>query len=159
MTQELRAFKEACDACVEQCHAMIQLEHEKRRVLLNEGAKAIEKVLASQQAAVMQLENLEKKRLEAQANAGFDGLRADELLEKITDLSDRAELSAVLVELRSGTSQIKELNEVSMNIAKENLEAYEGLLAQLSTDGAAGTYNPRGELDKEHPTSVFYEKV
>ena len=75
-------------------------------------------VLQSQQATMMKLENIEKRRLEAQEKAGFGEMSADDVIAKIEDVEQKNSFSATVNELRTIVEEIQRLNKISIDIAR-----------------------------------------
>jgi hypothetical protein len=136
---------------------MLDFEAEKRKALLESDINNLGVVLQSQQATMMKLENIEKKRLSAQEQAGFGEMTADEILSKITDENEKNQVTVIVNELRGIVEEIQRLNKISIDIAKSNLKIANTILQQQQTDNA-GVYTSRGENAK-WSSSSFEEKV
>ena len=68
--------------CLAECKKMLDFEAQKRKALLDSDVNNLTAVLQAQQATMMKLENIEKKRIAAQEKAGFGEMKADEIIEK-----------------------------------------------------------------------------
>lgn len=122
MTTELREYLDATARCADQCESMLGSEREKRQALL-EGGPRLESVMKAQQAAVMSLDVLERKRLDAQQAAGFaEGATGDEIVSALADEAAQSELAALLTRLRAAAKELRELNRTAMEIAEKQLQ-------------------------------------
>lgn len=123
MTTELREYLDATARCAEQCEGMLQSEREKRQALLAGGGSRLESVIKQQQAAVMSLEVLERKRLGAQRAAGFpEGATGDEIAASLADEAAKSELTALLRRLRAAAKELREHNRTAIEIAEKQLQ-------------------------------------
>ncbi len=160
MTREWTAYLAATRQCMEQCGAMLELEQGKRQALLGQDGEKLAAMLQNQQAAVMQLESLEKKRLAAQEALGYPAeLPAAQLLERLEDSSEKQELAHLCTAWRRQVEELRELNKTALDIAKGNLR----LLEQLTGAGAPAakpTYQKTGSKQNEWAGgSRFEEKI
>ena len=85
---------------------MLDFEAEKRKALLESDVNNLSVVLQSQQATIMKLENIEKKRVAAQEKAGFGEMKADEIIEKIENSEQKNSFAATINELRAIVEEI-----------------------------------------------------
>lgn len=123
MTTELREYLDATARCADQCESMLGSEREKRQALLAGGGPRLESVIKEQQAAVMSLDVLERKRLGAQQALGFsEGATGDEIVSSLTDEAAKSELAALLTRLRAAAKELRELNRTAMEIAEKQLQ-------------------------------------
>jgi flagellar biosynthesis/type III secretory pathway chaperone len=157
MQDNVKKYKAVLEDCLVECKKMLDFETEKRRALLDSDISNLGSVLQSQQATMMKLENLEKKRIAAQEQAGFNEMRADEIIEKITDEEEKKSFTETLNELRAIVEEIQRLNQISIDIAKSNLKIANTILQQQPTD-EAGVYTSTGSNAK-WASSSFEEKI
>lgn len=157
MQDNVKKYKAVLEDCLVECKKMLDFETEKRRALLDSDISNLGSVLQSQQATMMKLENLEKKRIAAQEKAGFSELRADEIIEKITDEAEKQSFTLTVNELRTVVEEIQKLNKISIDIAKSNLKIANTILQQQSTDDT-GVYTSTGSNAK-WASSSFEEKI
>lgn len=136
---ELTNFLNATRRCLNQCQTMLEFEQEKRQALLADDMDRLESMLQSQQAAIMQLESLEKQRLKAQEEAGYKDLSAEEVLEELAPGPEKTELTQYITELRQALRDIRFHNEKSLDITRNNLR----ILATV----ASGS-NPEGKKEQ-----------
>ena len=99
MSAATDALLQATQACTEQIRRMLPMEQEKRKAIIADDPKLMEKMMCEQQAAIMQLENLEKQRIQRQQEAGFGGMSAEQIA-AVAEEPDRERLSACFAELR-----------------------------------------------------------
>lgn len=157
MQDNVKKYKAVLEDCLVECKKMLDFETEKRRALLDSDISNLGSVLQSQQATMMKLENLEKKRIAAQEKAGFSEMRADEIIEKITDEAEKQSFTLTINELRTVVEEIQKLNKISIDIAKSNLKIANTILQQQSTDDT-GVYTSTGSNAK-WASSSFEEKI
>lgn len=157
MQDNVKKYKAVLEECLVECKKMLDFETEKRRALLDSDINNLGTVLQSQQATMMRLENLEKKRITAQEKAGFNEMRADEIIEKITDEAEKQSFTHTVNELRTVVEEIQRLNRISIDIAKSNLKIANTILQQQPADDT-GVYTSTGSNAK-WASSSFEEKI
>ena len=157
MQDNIKKYKAVLEDCLVECRKMLDFETEKRRALLDSDMNNLSTVLQSQQATMMKLENLEKKRISAQEKAGFSDMKAEEIIEKITDEKEKQSFTSTVNELRTLVEEIQRLNKISIDIAKSNLKIANTILQQQSSD-EAGVYTSTGSNAK-WSSSSFEEKI
>ena len=157
MQDNIKKYKAVLEDCLVECRKMLDFETEKRRALLDSDINNLGTVLQSQQATMMRLENLEKKRITAQEKAGFNEMRADEIIEKITDEAEKQSFTHTVNELRTVVEEIQRLNRISIDIAKSNLKIANTILQQQPADDT-GVYTSTGSNAK-WASSSFEEKI
>ena len=157
MQDNIKKYKAVLEDCLVECRKMLDFETEKRRALLDSDMNNLSAVLQSQQATMMKLENLEKKRISAQEKAGFSDMKAEEIIEKIADEKEKQSFTSTVNELRTLVEEIQRLNKISIDIAKSNLKIANTILQQQSSD-EAGVYTSTGSNAK-WSSSSFEEKI
>ena len=157
MQDNIKKYKAVLEDCLVECRKMLDFETEKRRALLDSDMNNLSAVLQSQQATMMKLENLEKKRSAAQEKAGFSDMKAEEIIEKITNEKEKQSFTLTINELRTLVEEIQRLNKISIDIAKSNLKIANTILQQQSSD-EAGVYTSTGSNAK-WSSSSFEEKI
>lgn len=146
----LQEFSDACEKMLACMQLAVEAEAEKRRVLLDRDAAAVDSLLQEQQAMTMRLESLEKKRLAAQEKAGLAGLKPEQILAKHSER--RAELTELFRNMHNAADQLQELNKASMDIARTELR----LLGAIQAE--EGLYAPGGHK-AEDSGNAFNEKI
>lgn len=157
MQDNVKKYKAVLEECLVECKKMLDFETEKRRALLDSDMNNLSAVLQSQQATMMKLENLEKKRISAQEKAGFSDMKAEEIIEKITDEKEKQSFTSTVNELRTLVEEIQKLNKVSIDIAKSNLKIANTILQQQPNE-TTGVYTSTGSNAK-WSSSSFEEKI
>ena len=157
MQDNVKKYKAVLEECLVECKKMLDFETEKRRALLDSDMNNLSTVLQSQQATIMKLESLEKKRISAQEKAGFSDMKAEEIIEKITDEKEKQSFILILNELRTLVEEIQKLNKISIDIAKSNLKIANTILQQQPED-ETGVYTSTGSNAK-WSSSSFEEKI
>ena len=141
MTKQLTAFVEATENVYIQITKIISLEQEKRQALLHYDMVITERCIKNQQALVMQLENIEKKRGMSQIAAGFHGKTSDEILDSVTS-EEKLILQPLFGKLRMAATNLQEQNKVSLGIASSELRI---LGDRSSTPVPQVTYQSNGK--------------
>ena len=157
MQDNVKKYKAVLEECLVECKKMLDFETEKRRALLDSDMNNLSAVLQSQQATMMKLENLEKKRIAAQEKAGFSDMKAEEIIEKITDEKEKQSFTSTVNELRTLVEEIQKLNKISIDIAKSNLKIANTILQQQPNE-TTGVYTSTGSNAK-WSSSSFEEKI
>lgn len=158
MQENIKEYKAVLEECLVECKKMLDFEAQKRKALLDSDINNLSVVLQSQQAAMMKLENIEKKRIAAQEKAGFGEMKADEIIENITDAEQKKSFIVTVNELRAIVEEIQELNKISIDIAKSNLKIANTILQQQQTENT-GVYTSSGANAKWSSGSSFEEKI
>lgn len=157
MQENAKKYKAVLEECLVECKKMLDFETEKRRALLDSDMNNLSGVLQSQQATMMKLENLEKKRISAQEKAGFSDMKAEEIIEKIADEKEKKSFASTINELRTLVEEIQKLNKISIDIAKSNLKIANTILQQQPNE-TTGVYTSTGSNAK-WSSSSFEEKI
>lgn len=157
MQDNVKKYKTVLEECLVECKKMLDFETEKRRALLDSDMNNLSGVLQSQQATMMKLENLEKKRISAQEKAGFSDMKAEEIIEKIADEKEKKSFTSTINELRTLVEEIQKLNKISIDIAKSNLKIANTILQQQPNE-STGVYTSNGSNAK-WSSSSFEEKI
>lgn len=155
--QNVQEYKKVLSDCLIECKKMLDFETEKRQALLDSDMNNLSAVLQAQQATMMRLEGIEKKRVASQEKAGFANLSADEIIEKIEDATEKIEFTKVVNELRGIVEEIQRLNKISIDIAKSNLQIANTLLQQQQGD-TGSVYTASGE-NTNWKTSSYEDKI
>ncbi len=159
MTNELKTFIAASRECLKQCEKMLEQERAKRKALVISDAEKIEAALKIQQASSMQLENLERKRIDAQNAAGYSNKTASEIISELGDTDAARELNDIYVKWKATVEEIKEYNEKSMELAAANLKLYDALVNGTANETKKPTYGPKGQKETNSTISTFEEKI
>ncbi|WOC31278.1 MULTISPECIES: flagellar export chaperone FlgN [Caproicibacterium] len=132
-------FLAATEACTKQIRAMLPMEQEKRQALISDDVPRMEKMMCEQQAAIMELENLDKERARLQGASGFAGMTATEILEQVSG-EQREKFSACLSALRQSADQLRLYNQKATELAKASLQFWEGIGAGRDRAASRTTY-------------------
>ena len=157
MNQNIVEYKAVLEECLVECKKMLDFEAKKRKALLDSDVNNLTAVLQAQQATMMKLENIEKKRIAAQEKAGFGEMKADEIIEKIEDKEQKNSFTSTVNELRAIVEEIQSLNKISIDIAKSNLKIANTILQQQQADNT-GVYTSSG-ANANRSSSSFEEKI
>lgn len=152
----LLAYIAVIEECAGQCREMLALEGEKRRALMLNDAHAVEAAMKNQQAALMKLEAIEKKRVQAQQELGFaPQATAAQILQALPPSADRDRLQQAAADLKQFAQQLQEQNKESIELAKLDIRLMESVQARAGsaqTSGAGlysrgkGPANPMGNV-------------
>lgn len=138
MADNFSSFVTSCEDVLKQLINLYELETDKQTGLLSYDIALVDNVVKTQQALLMHFNLVEKKRLTAQAQAGFQGLTSSQILEKV-DNTQRDVLKPIFDSLMGYTNKLKVLNKASLDIATAELN--------IISEGAPTTdtnnlYNP-----------------
>ena len=156
MQNEIKLFGEACKGLSDHVASMIDLEHEKRQALLSHHLETIERLVQRQQAMIMKLEGLEKKRTAAQQNAGLGNFSSSKILSEV-DLDSRAFLQPIFQNLNHSIDTLQQLNQVSADIASTELRMLNEPFGAFSQDGH-GLYQADGKRGGNPLTGAALEE-
>ncbi|WP_099205321.1 flagellar export chaperone FlgN [Scatolibacter rhodanostii] len=156
MNDSMSAFYDITQKALIQIQSMLASEQEKRSALLNHNTEKIESLLQEQQAMMMKLEGLEKKRLASQADAGFLSLTSTQILEKM-DKEERKLFAPLFTEMRHAATQLQELNFISLDLAHAELRFMERLSA--SEENHALYQSDGKKRTASHVGASFEEKI
>lgn len=156
MTTQMEAYLEASDRVYEQLRSLVDAEQEKRQALLDHNMDRLSEILHAQQAQVMRLEGLEKKRLQAQQDAGFGGLTGSQIAARL-DGSDKTRMEESLKRLTGVTDELRELNRLAMDIADSELKLIDMLL-RSSQEKTSGLYTAGGKKGAGRGQGAAFEE-
>ncbi len=114
---EYRAFLETYASFLEEMAAQTQ---ERYGALVSFNGERVTKAMSGLQSHIMQLRNMEAKRIELQERAGYGGLTFSELMGRRPE-EEREALRALFRRIEMAVGNIKFLNEKSLDFAKEGL--------------------------------------
>lgn len=115
--EEYRAFLEHYASFLEEMSAQAQEMH---GALASFNGEQLTKAMSGVQSHIMQLKNLEARRVELQREAGYDGLTFARLLEE-RPAGERPALKALCRRIEMCVENIRYFNEKSQAFAKEGL--------------------------------------
>lgn len=102
---------------------MAKCEKEKLDAILQNKLPLLESTIATAQANAMQLSNMERKRLELQKKAGFEGKTFRQLVEAAQE-QNKEELRRCFECVEDSVSEIKYYNTKAMQLAESNLHLF-----------------------------------
>ena len=140
ITTHIASLAQSTELVYEQILKMKNMEQEKRDALLHYDLDVTESLMKKQQAMVMQLDNMEKKRLSHQVAAGFSNKTSSQIL-AAADEETQLLLKPLFEKLRIVADELKTLNQVSINIAKSELR----LMEQKISSSEDGLYQSNGK--------------
>jgi hypothetical protein len=159
MADVSQAYLEILRQIAEQCGCMLTYETKKRNALLKSDEKALAEVLQEQQAGLMQLESLEKQRAGLQKGLGFGTMTAGEIEKKLPEGENKKQFSALSAELHERAEELKELNQISLDIAKEQLNFIQTITQRAPQNAQSGTYGPGSKAAHAAAKPMFEEKI
>lgn len=157
MTETMQSYMQATEKVLAQLKTMAAAEQEKRQALLRHELERLESLLQEQQAMAMKLDGLEKRRYAAQAAAGFAGMTGDQIVERVGP-AERPAVSALFAQLRGAAAELRELNQVSMDIADAELRLMERAARPSEREAAHGLYRPDGSKDGPRAAGLTFEE-
>lgn len=156
MTETMNAYVDCLRKCTEQCAVLRACEQEKRRALISGDLSRINTMLQTQQAEIMKLGQLEQKRVDAQAAAGFAGMTGEQMLAAMRSTPEEEQtVRTLLTELRDLAADIAALNESAIKLAKGSLRMYEQAFRQGSSEQRA-TYGPKTQSRAEFASGTSF---
>lgn len=160
MTNEMQAYLDAVEKCLEQCAAMRDLELEKRNAIIHGDGEKLEHIIAQEQADMMRLDSLEKSRLMLQDHAGFGDMSSTEILNALPQGEDKRIAEPLIRELRATVEELQKMNREAMELAKQQLLIFGGAAAVEKAGENSPTYKP-GQTAKQEwaPRRSFEEKI
>lgn len=157
MNSVMAEFIESCSRLLVLICELLDIEKDKRKILLSHDLDRLENLVQKQQAAIMAVDVQEKKRDDLQTKLGFQGKSATELLDLVSN-EYKVELGEVLAELREKTEQLKELNQISTNIASTELDFIDKAIGVSRTNSSV-TYDASGKHGNRTTGLNFREKI
>lgn len=130
-------------------------EAEKREALVSNKMPQLEHCLSQQQAAVMQMGNLEKEREALLSKAGLSGKTFREIAESLEG-EERTACEAVFSRMEQAVQSIKFSNEKSMAIAQDKLRILEEIQPEAKK---RENYTPYGRRGPDAGRRVFESKI
>lgn len=115
--EEYRAFLEHYASFLEEMSAQAQGMH---GALASFNGEQLTKAMSGMQSHIMQLKNMEARRVELQRAAGYDGLTFAQLLEQ-RPAGERPVLKALCRRIEMSVENIRYFNEKSQSFAREGL--------------------------------------
>ncbi len=143
LSQYASTLEEMCEQTQKRYNALVSFD-----------AAQLGHAMASLQSAIMQIDQMETKRMSLAEEAGYGGLTFAQTLEKAAD-EDRETLRALMNRIVLAVSNIKFTNEKSIEFAKEGL-------ASLTPEALGETknlYEPpaRGKQQKAAQTAAVFD--
>lgn len=122
MEQTFEAYRAFLESYASHLEEMAQQTQERYGALVSFNGEKLSKAMSGLQSHIMQLKNLEAKRMELQREAGYEGLTFSQILERRPE-EERAALHTLFRRIEMAVGNIKFLNEKSLEFAKEGLAA------------------------------------
>lgn len=129
-SEKLEIFYDFLDEYTEFFDRMEQFEQQKLRTILSGGLDELDHVLAVSQANAKQLDNLERRRISLQQEAGFGSLSMGQLAEQ-AQAERAAKLKSQMNKLSRSLSNIRFYNSKSMEMAEFNLRMRTRTVTQI----------------------------
>lgn len=155
MMQDYSAFIDIIREFIQLFEALIPVEQAKLEAAVDNKVTAVEDCMNREQAAVLKIRGLEKKREDLQKEMGLEGYTFRQILEAappeisstLRPLFDR--LSEQVETFRSVSAQAKDMIEVNLHVVQ----------SRLSEDGIKGTYSQSGIKHDEDNTAHFTSRT
>lgn len=139
--------------------SLVETEKEKLDSLLSNQLKRIEHSVSSQQAAYMQIENYEKRRLLLQKEAGIGDLTFREILDRVA-LEEQEKMKEIFVRMQKAAEEVKFLNEKSMKLVKINMQTLNSTApADLQSNGSGYTQDGMQPEWNQNSKALFETKI
>lgn len=135
-TKEVTAFLQLLDEYASYLEETGRMEAQKRDALLSNQLEKIQRTLQQQQAVVMQLGNLEKRRAELQQACGFGGLSFRQILAKLPE-EEQPHAEAILKRFEAAVQEIRFNNDKAMDIAQDKIKIISQIIPEEISEGEA----------------------
>ncbi len=123
-------FKTVIQDLVDLFNDLAEVEHKKLRAISDNNLKALEDSMKEEQAGIMRLRGLEKRREESQRDLGLSGLSFKEIIEKL-DGEKVLAMGELYTSLEEALSIFNKNADSAKTAIETNLYSIDAVLAQL----------------------------
>lgn len=159
MTDAINEYINLVNECLQQCNVLLNAERSKRQSLLHNNLEEMDAMLKVQQAEIMKLNNLEQKRMEAQKQAGYGDMTAEEIIKKLENSPE--ELEAILplfTQLKLVAAEIMEQNRASLKLVNGQLKIMEQIFGE-NIPSHKNTYDKTAQSRSEFKTDSSFTEI
>ena len=122
MTPALKEYADFLDGYATFLESMAQDQKDRYSALISFDAESLSHAMAGLQSGVMQLEQMEQRRMELQRKAGFGEATFADILRELAD-EDRPVMETLFRRTRIAVWDIKFLNEKALSFAQEGISS------------------------------------
>lgn len=122
MTPALKEYADFLDGYATFLESMAQDQKDRYSALISFDAESLSHAMAGLQSGVMQLEQMEQRRMELQRRAGFGEATFADILRELAE-EDRPVMEALFRRTRIAVWDIKFLNEKALSFAQEGISS------------------------------------
>lgn len=122
MTPALKEYADFLDGYATFLESMAQDQKDRYSALISFDAESLSHAMAGLQSGVMQLEQMEQRRMELQRKAGFGEASFADILHELAE-EDRPVMEALFRRTRIAVWDIKFLNEKALSFAQEGISS------------------------------------
>ena len=137
---------------------MLEVEKQKLEAMISYDLKEIEHSIATQQATAKKLEQMEKRREEAQRQAGFANKTFKEIIAMVAE-EQGSILTQLFDQMEASVKMIRYYNDKSLDVVKLNLQAINGVAPKDSKNEARGYTASKDTRGIFSGSSVFETKI
>lgn len=119
---------------------LLDLENDKKRLLVKGKAQELETFINKEQALIMQSCDLEKKRLDLQKRLGAGKMKLSQIIEKYSP-NDEYGLKTVHFKLSHLLKEIKKVNSINMRLIHSRLDVMRYLNPEYTVYGKQMLHN------------------
>lgn len=123
-----------------------QTEREKLDAVQRNLVTFVEEAMKKEQASILKLRGLDKKRESIQKDLGWEGMSFQQILSQVNDV-DRAELKPLFEKLNASLHQFNDARDSAQKALEINLHHINMLLAQKAAEENK-SYNSKGDAQK-----------
>lgn len=145
MGAEMERFLQFMKDYTDFMEQMVTLEDNKYGALISNDLTRMDKAISAQQAMLMKLEKLEEQRAGIQAEAGWEGMTFQEILDR-TQGAEHRQLETLFSRISRMLEQIQYSNDKAMTFAKMNLHVND-MLGESGQQGYAAGGERKGDGD------------
>lgn len=146
----MKEFQKVIEEMIALFRKFTGIEQVKLQAVRENHVATVEECMTKEQALILSLRGLEKRRVESQQKAGYDGMTFHQILESVSQ-GEREELLPLFDELSRQVQMFQEVNEDANQILKTNLHVVNREIARRQS-GIYGV-NGKNKTQEQHMTS------
>ena len=121
------------------------LEKKKFDFVLKNNISRVEECMKSEQAMMLKLRGLDRKREAVQKELGFENMSFKEIIGTLAE-DEKHNFDALFDEMQKNLKLYKETSKLSQDAIEINLHRLDKYLSELNGAEAAGVYNEKGSV-------------
>lgn len=150
----LNDFKTVAGDLISLLEEFNKMETEKLDAVQHNRVTFVEESMKKEQAAIMKLRGLDKKRESIQKDLGWEGMSFQQILSQVNDV-EREELRPLFEQLNRSLKQFQATKDSAQKALEINLHHINQLLVKKAAE-ESGAYNSKGNAKKpEKPDRHF----